>query len=453
MDKIKEFFVNLYEKFISLSWVRLAIDYCKEHPVWAGIAGALVLFIIVILCIMGGVKRRAKRRAKKADEIAADTLFKEESSEEAPASEPTQEVSEEVVEEVAQATDEEPVEKAPVEEVAPETPIKEPEKAPTQEIAAAENEPTQKAEEKKTAKKSAKKEPEKAPSKKSDVSETLEMAENLEESDDPLQDHYDEDETDRIARYKGKWVICRVLTDAEDYEEAYFFELHASNGEKLLESEDYTTYQGAIRGIQTHKTNILNGNVKLALTKKGDYIFKVLSGKNMLLCRGENYPTKARCQSAIDSTIRFAATAILDENVQDIVIKVPQEDDIPIAERVEAREGKWLISTGVGLEGQKIYYFELFASNGEKLLESEDYTTYIGAVNGIQTHKKNISSGNFRISLTKRGDYIYKLLNGNGQLLCLGEHYKSKRLCANAVESVKRFAMNSPILTEEGNAK
>jgi uncharacterized protein YegP (UPF0339 family) len=189
------------------------------------------------------------------------------------------------------------------------------------------------------------------------------------------------------------------------------------------------------------------------MTKKGDYIFKILSGKNMLLCRGENYPTKARCQSAIDSTIRFASTAILDENVQDIVIKVPHEDNIPIAERADAREGKWLISTGVTSEGQKIYYFELFASNGEKLLESEDYTTYIGAVNGIQTHKKNIDKGNFRISITKRGDYIYKLLNGNGQLLCLGEHYKTKRLCVNAVESVKRFAMNSPVLTEEENAK
>ena len=425
MDKIKEFFVNLYDKFIALSWVQLAINYCKEQPIWAGIIGGLVLLIIITLCIMCGKRKRAKRHAKKADEVAEETLFVEKA--------PTEEVA--------------VSEPAPVEEVKVEKPIVNsvPEvKAP---------EETAPATEKTKASKVEKKESPKAPSKKSDVSETLEMAENLEESDDPLQNHYDEDETDRLARYKGKWVICRVLTDDEDYEEAYFFELHASNGEKLLESEDYTTYQGAIRGIQTHKTNILNGNIKMGMTKKGDYIFKVLSGKNMLLCRGENYPTKARCQSAIDSTIRFAATAILDENVQDIVIKVPHEDNIPIAERADAREGKWLISTGINEEGQKIYYFELFASNGEKLLESEDYTTYIGAVNGIQTHKKNIDKGNFRISLTKRGDYIYKLLNGNGQLLCLGEHYKTKRLCVNAVESVKRFAMNSPVLTDEENAK
>lgn len=160
---------------------------------------------------------------------------------------------------------------------------------------------------------------------------------------------------------------------------------------------------------------------------------------------GENYPTRARCQSAIDSTIRFAATAIIDENVQDIYIKVPQEDDTPIEPLPENCNGKWIISKGVGAEGQTIYYFELFANNGERLLESEEYTKSDGAIKGIETHKKNIASNNFRITLTKRGDYIYKLLNGNGQLLCLGEHYKSKRLCQNAVESVKRFAMNSPV--------
>lgn len=87
------------------------------------------------------------------------------------------------------------------------------------------------------------------------------------------------------------------------------------------------------------------------------------------------------------------------------------------------------------------------------MLTSEEYTTYIGAVNGIQTHKTNIEKGNLRISLTKKGDYIYKLLNGNGQLLCLGEHYKTRTRCQNAVDSVKRFAKNAPILTDSENTK
>lgn len=265
----------------------------------------------------------------------------------------------------------------------------------------------------------------------------------------------DEDETEKVAKYSGKWTICRVITDTADHseEEMYFFELHASNGEKLLSSEEYTSYNGALRGIETHKANIEKGNFKITLSKKGDYIFKLLSGKNMLLCMGENYPTRARCENAIESTKRFAKTAVLDENVQDHLVKVPAEDDteaLPIADNAN---GKWLITSHKGADGDDVFYFELFANNGEKLLSSEEYTTYIGAVNGIQTHKTNIEKGNFRISLTKRGDYIYKLLNGNGQLLCLGEHYKTKSRCQSAVESVQRFAINSPVLTDPALTK
>ena len=263
--------------------------------------------------------------------------------------------------------------------------------------------------------------------------------------------------TKKSKRYNGKWVIWRLITknsdDNQEGEESYFFELLASNGEKLLSSEEYTSFAGAQKGIQTHKANILKNNFRICLTKKGDYIFKLLNGKNFLLCMGENYPTKARCESAIESTKRFAQTAVIDENIHDHLVKVPAEDETEVLPLPDGYNGKWIIDSYVGADGEKVFYFELFANNGEKLLSSEEYTTYIGAVNGIQTHKNNIAKGNFRVSLTKRGDYIYKLLNGNGQLLCLGEHYKTKRRCLNAVESVKRFAANSPVLTDSAHMK
>jgi uncharacterized protein YegP (UPF0339 family) len=254
------------------------------------------------------------------------------------------------------------------------------------------------------------------------------------------------------SRYNGKWAICHLITKDENLgenntEETYFFELHASNGEKLLSSEEYTSYNGALKGIETHKTNILKNNFRVGLSKKGDYIFKLLSGKNTLLCTGENYPTKLRCEKAIESTKRFAQTAIIDENTHDILVNIPLDTEDDVVEYDQTILGKWIISKTVALDGDEIYYFELFASNGEKLLSSEEYTSYTGALNGISTHKNNIEKDNFRIALTKRGDYIYKLLTGNGQLLCLGEHYKTRRRCENAVESVKRFAKSSPILT------
>ncbi|MBQ7923779.1 MAG: DUF1508 domain-containing protein [Clostridia bacterium] len=263
----------------------------------------------------------------------------------------------------------------------------------------------------------------------------------------------DDSDTDTLARYAGKWAVYHILTDDNSEDDMYFFELHASNGEKLLASEEYTSYQGAVRGIETHKTNILKGNFKITLSKKGDYIVKLLSGSGQLLCTGENYASKVRCESAIKSIKRFARTAVVDENVQDYFLKVPKEEDNYVAPIADGVNGKWIISNREDTDGEKVFFFELFANNGEKLLSSEEYTTYAGAVNGIQTHKQNIAKGNFRITLTKKGDYIYKILNGNGQLLCLGEHYKSKVRCQSAVESVKRFAENSPVLTDSEQVK
>ncbi len=422
MEKIKAFFQSIGDWFNGLS----VVNYFKQNPLlgWITLGAIAFFFLLLIIIIVLSVKaKKARKRLAKANA----------------------EKKEPVKEEVAEVKPEPAVEEKV--EVKPEPAVEEKVEAKPEPVVEAKPEPVKEEVAVTTEKKTAK-------GRDLAIEEALAIVDKKEAEKralamDTAPNEYAEDETERIARYKGKWVICRVIADGEtDHDEMYFFELHASNGEKLLSSEEYTSYQGALRGIETHKTNILKGNLKITLSKKGDYIFKLLSGKNMLLCMGENYPTKARCQSAIDSTIRFAATAIIDENLQDHVIKVPVEDETEIEPLSEGCEGKWIISKGVGAEGEATYYFELYANNGEKLLASEDYTTYTGAVNGIQTHKKNIENGNFRISLTKRGDYIYKLLNGNGQLLCLGEHYKTKRLCQNAVESVKRFAMGSPLLTD-----
>ena len=71
-----------------------------------------------------------------------------------------------------------------------------------------------------------------------------------------------------------------------------------------------------------------------------------------------------------------------------------------------------------------------------------------GAKVGIGTHKTNIASGNVRPVITRNGDYVLKIYAGNGQLLCLGEHYSTKQLCLSAVESVKRFAETAEIVED-----
>jgi uncharacterized protein YegP (UPF0339 family) len=127
-------------------------------------------------------------------------------------------------------------------------------------------------------------------------------------------------------------------------------------------------------------------------------------------------------------------------------LKANEEDDFTeTVEQVnESYVGKWVINTKKDEAGKETFTFELFANNGQLLHSSEEYTSYVGVINGIATHKANIQKGKFSISLTKKGDYFFLLLNGNNQPLCLGEHYKSKARCESAVESVKRFALNAP---------
>lgn len=423
-----------------MEFIKKCFSYLVEHKALGITACALaaVILIAIIALIVKGVKNRKSNKKAKAVKTAKTAKVTEK-----PAT---------VVTQTAPA----PVSQEEKERLRQETLAR---LAREEEEAAEEERALKKAQEQAEKKAAAKKPVEKKPVEKKQTAKkpAPKKEENLYEAiaAAPIKpDLEDESEVEKASKYSGKWSIYRVITGQENEEETYFFELHASNGEKLLSSEEYTSYNGALRGIETHKTNIEKGNFKITISKKGDFIFKLLSGKNLLLCMGENYPTKTRCESAIESTKRFAKTAVLDESVHDLVIKVPVEDDTDTAYDLPSGVGgKWIISSTQGADGESVYYFELFANNGEKLLSSEEYTTYVGAVNGIGTHKANIEKGNFRISLTKRGDYIYKLLNGNGQLLCLGEHYKTKRRCQNAVDSVKRFAKNSPVLADSSLTK
>ncbi len=265
-------------------------------------------------------------------------------------------------------------------------------------------------------------------------------------------DFYEEDETDKMARYSGKWTVCRVVTNDSENLDLYFVELQSANGEKLLSSEEYTNYNAAVRGVETHKSNILRSNYRIRKTKSGDYTFKLLNGKGMLLCMGEVYATRAECEHALELAKRFARTAFIDENIQDVVVKVPEESDTPILVRDSGENGKWVIDCRE-VDGERIFYFLLVNSRGDVLLESEEYNSYVGAINSIQTHKTNIKNGNFRVILTKQGDYVYKLLNGNGQLLYLSDHYRTKAFCEYYVELLKRYATHSPVLTDSELAK
>ena len=411
---------NVFGLDIKWLWVALAVV-------------GLLLLIIVISIIAGCAKSKKKKAAKKAEQAAqavAEQATQETAVEEAPKAEET-------------PAEETPVE-APVEE-APKA-----EEAPVQEEAAIAEEPAQ---EEKPVKKTTSRKKKAAPveeAPKAEEAPVVAEAPVEEVKEEPAQEEKAEEPATKAPRYSGKWVITKVILEGEGAER-YFFELKASNGQILLTSWEYNTHQGALRGIETYKTNIEKGHFRIYETKKKEFFFKLLTSKNTLLGTGANYPTKEACEKTVESVKRFAPTAIVDEKVLEMVqeAEVVEENAEVVEQVAENVVGKWEIFVEQK-DGKEIYTFELIANNGQLLLSSEEYTSYVGVINGINTHKTNIQKGNFSIQTTKKKvknkkpEYFYLLLNANNQPLCLGEHYKTKASCERAIESVKRFSANSP---------
>lgn len=109
------------------------------------------------------------------------------------------------------------------------------------------------------------------------------------------------------TRYSGKWLIVQE-------ENRYSALLKASNGETMLSTESYTSLSGIKSGIDTLKKNIEKENYAINLDKNGNFVFKIFSTSNRLLCIGEGYSTREQCEKAFQSVKRFSKTAVIVKN-------------------------------------------------------------------------------------------------------------------------------------------
>ena len=444
--------MNLFPSLLAPTF----LEYLQENLIFVVLIAVCVLAIVAIAIVLAVCSRQGKKR-REAEQAQAAEETAEESSDapavEEPASEVTaEETAEEPMEEPIEEAAEQPApavvaveESAPAAEEASEEPAEEPVKElvpePAEEPA---EEPAPVAEEK-TEEKADKAEKAEKPARsgaKKGASGTKSKTSAAKEKGVEGESAPKKSGKTR-ATNGGKWTVIRVVqTDdkGEERESAYFFALHANNGVMLITSEEYTTQRGATQGIETFKTNIANGNFRISVSKKGKYIVKLLNAQSSILTQGEKYPSRAAAESAIASIKRFAASAVLSEEV--VTMNVPYEE-ATVEEKAYNPEvkGKWIVKKVESEDGKDVsYYFELRANNGQLLFTSEEYTSLAGVKAGMKTHVANIAAGNIRAVITRNGDYILKIFKGNGQLLCLGEHYNEKQLCLNAIESVKRFA-------------
>lgn len=241
-----------------------------------------------------------------------------------------------------------------------------------------------------------------------------------------------------VKKLNGKWIIVKKKQGE------YASELLASNGEVMLTSEIYTTPEGAKSGIETIIKGVFEGNFIIYKDKSENHYYKLKTASNRLLCVGEIYKSEDQCCKAIETVKRIAKDSPIVEKVQEestFVDYTPVELDLDAI--MKGLKGKWKIEKN----GQK-YCAKLYASNGQLMLATEEVSKKGNAVNAIETVAKNAKEGNFIIDKDKFGRYYYKLRNAQKSVICIGEGYESLDSCINALESVRRFAINSTKVSE-----
>ncbi|MBO4539759.1 MAG: hypothetical protein J5781_05735 [Clostridia bacterium] len=433
--------------------------------------------ILLLLAIVVESKKRKKRNCScetksentEAEEeiLTANNRFgdKEEPKDVAPAEEIKEEpVKEEPVEEVKeepapveekkeeQAPVEEPVEEkkeepAPVEEPVEEK-KEEPAPAPVEEVAAVEEKPEKKKVEKKPAKKEAKEK--KEPAKKEAVKEEKPAEKPkkapVEKKEEPKPVVAPAEEK-KGTGVRGKIEICNSNIGG------FHYILRANNGQLLYESKNFKSIASCRSAIDAFIEAVKIGMFTVRDDKFDRYKFILKSPtSNNIIYVGESFDNERSCLSNIESVRRFAdASDIIDNTDADFKAHFsPYVISKDVKEKVKNNNGvvgKWAIEQEEGEKKNAPYVFLLYASNGQLLYESRDYSNYSSCKSGLMTFRKAIQEGEFIIDPDKAGRYKFILRNtsNNSLIEYIGQNYSTERACADGIDSIYRFALVSPV--------
>ena len=240
--------------------------------------------------------------------------------------------------------------------------------------------------------------------------------------------------------YNGKYEVFQVA-------DGYSYRLKASNGEILVQSETFTSHDGALKAIDAVKRNLETGEIKIFSDKNGKFKFKLTSKNYRVLAVSSNYTVEKSAVRAKESFIKFALKAdIVDVDVVDkeSLTATP----IEIKDITDKDNAKFSYEKYNG-----IYSWELLAPNGEILCQSDGYTTKNGVLYSIETFKRNLSTGTFKCVSDKNLGYSFRLYNGLGRVCAIGESYSSKQSAINAANSVMSYYKNAKIVENKNNTK
>ena len=150
-------------------------------------------------------------------------------------------------------------------------------------------------------------------------------------------------------------------------------------------------------------------------------------------------PAKAAAKAPVKPVAKAPVKKPAPAKVPPKAAKAPVKEVAPV--KTSGVLGKYKMECVYG----ELYQFSLYANNGQLLYESREYASKKSCLDGIETFKKNIQdpATTVRIDMDKNKRFKYIIKNRNS--IYVGETYSNKGQAESSAESVKRFALNSPM--------
>lgn len=106
--------------------------------------------------------------------------------------------------------------------------------------------------------------------------------------------------------------------------------------------------------------------------------------------------------------------------------------------------------------------FNLKAGNGEIIATSQVYKSIDSCRNGVESVRKNAPTApvedqtvenfetktnpKFEVYMDKAEEYRFRLKARNGEIIAVGQGYKSKAGCMNGIESIKKNSADAEVV-------
>jgi uncharacterized protein YegP (UPF0339 family) len=203
----------------------------------------------------------------------------------------------------------------------------------------------------------------------------------------------------------------------------FYFHMIAGNGEKVLQSQAYTSMGGVAAGIASVRTNGTDAShFRVLEASDGEWYFDLIAGNGQTVATSELYVSQYNANRAVNAVVSLVTAA----------------NPAPAAP-----EAKFQVFRG--FDG--LYYFHLRATNGEIVLQSQGYTRRTSAIAGTQSVIANgVDATKYEQRETVSGEAYFVLKAANGQVIGVSETYFSESNAQRGADTVEALIADGTIL-------